>query len=52
MYTSVQNLYTFSSYNGFDPEVGSNNQNAILTNIDNGRYPLARTFTVGMNVQF
>ena len=51
IYTSVQNLYTFTSYNGYDPEIGSTNQSAILTNIDNGRYPLARTVTFGMNVQ-
>jgi TonB-linked SusC/RagA family outer membrane protein len=51
LYTSVQNLHTFTSYNGYDPEVGSTNQSAILTNVDNGRYPLARTITVGMNVQ-
>ncbi|WP_207622447.1 TonB-dependent receptor [Niastella koreensis] len=51
IYSSVQNLHTFTSYNGYDPEIGASNQSAILTNIDNGRYPLARTITVGMNVQ-
>ncbi|PWK77203.1 TonB-linked SusC/RagA family outer membrane protein [Mucilaginibacter oryzae] len=52
IYSSVQNLYTFTSYKGFDPELGSYNQNAILTNIDIGRYPIARTVTFGVNAQF
>lgn len=52
IYGSVQNLYTFTNYSGYDPEVGSYNQTAILSGIDFGRYPVPRTFTVGVNVQF
>ena len=52
LYASVQNLYTFTRYSGYDPEVGSYNQRATLTNVDNGRYPLPRTFTLGLNVSF
>jgi len=52
IYGSVQNLYTFTNYSGFDPEVGSYNQTAILTGIDFGRYPSPRTVSVGFNVQF
>lgn len=52
IYGSVQNLYTFTNYSGFDPEVGSYNQTAILTGIDFGRYPSPRTISVGFNVQF
>lgn len=52
LYTNVQNLYTFTKYSGYDPEVGSINQDALLTGIDNGRYPSPRIYTLGINVNF
>ncbi len=52
LYGSAQNLYTFTDYSGYDPEIGSFNQNVLLSGIDNGRYPVARTFLVGLNVEF
>lgn len=52
LYASVQNLYTFTDYSGYDPEVGALNQNALLMGVDNGRYPTPRTFTLGLNVEF
>ncbi|WP_348824515.1 SusC/RagA family TonB-linked outer membrane protein [Flavobacterium aestuarii] len=52
LYTGIQNLYTFTKYSGYDPEVGSLNQDALLTGVDNGRYPSPRTFTMGLNVEF
>ncbi|AMP99673.1 hypothetical protein AY601_2790 [Pedobacter cryoconitis] len=52
VYSSVQNLYTFTKYKGYDPEIGAMNQSALLNNIDLGRYPIARTITFGMNAQF
>jgi hypothetical protein len=52
LYASAQNLYTFTDYSGYDPEIGSFNQNVLLSGIDNGRYPIARTFSVGLNVEF
>ncbi len=51
-YGSIQNLYTFTNYSGYDPEIGSFNQNTLLTGIDAGRYPSPRTFTLGFNVEF
>lgn len=51
VYGSVQNLWTFTDYSGYDPEVGNYNQNALLMGIDNGRYPSPRTFTLGLNVE-
>ncbi|UEG51906.1 TonB-dependent receptor [Mucilaginibacter daejeonensis] len=51
-YGSVQNLYTFTPYKGYDPEIGANNQNVFLTNIDLGRYPIPRTITLGINAEF
>jgi TonB-dependent starch-binding outer membrane protein SusC len=52
IYGSVQNLKTFTKYTGFDPELGSFNQNAMLSNIDGGHYPTPRSTTFGLNVEF
>ncbi|WP_188620687.1 SusC/RagA family TonB-linked outer membrane protein [Flavobacterium suaedae] len=52
IYGSAQNLFTFTNYSGYDPEIGSFNQNQLLTGIDNGRYPTPRTYSVGVNVEF
>ena len=52
LYASVQNLYTFTKYSGYDPEIGSFNQSPLLSGIDNGRYPSPRTYSFGINVEF
>jgi hypothetical protein len=51
-YITVQNLYTFTNYSGYDPEVGPVNGNVFLSGIDLGRYPVPRTFTGGINLEF
>lgn len=51
-YFNVQNLYTFTKYKGFDPEIGAFNQSALLQNVDMGRYPTPRTYTLGVAIQF
>ena len=52
IYVNVQNLYTFTKYSGYDPEIGSFNSSALLQNIDRGRYPSPRTYTLGLNLTF
>lgn len=52
VYVSGQNLLVITKYPGLDPEVGSLNQNPLEMNIDLGRYPSPRVFTVGVNAQF
>ncbi len=52
VYMTVQNVYTFTDYSGYDPEVGAYNQSALYQNIDMGRYPSPRIFTFGVNVGF
>jgi hypothetical protein len=56
VYVAGDNLVTFTKYNGFDPEIGGNlginNPNNGNFGVDNGIYPSARTFTVGLNVGF
>ena len=51
-YTNLQNVFTFTKYSGYDPEVGSNNQDALMTGIDNARYPSPRIYTFGLNLTF
>jgi TonB-linked SusC/RagA family outer membrane protein len=50
IYATAQNLLTFTHYTGYDPEVGSFGQSVQVTGVDNGTYPVARTFTVGLNL--
>ncbi|PTX61554.1 TonB-linked SusC/RagA family outer membrane protein [Kordia periserrulae] len=50
LYFSVNNLYTFTKYRGYNPDV--NNANPLAAGVDLGQYPLARTFTTGINVSF
>ena len=45
IYLSCQNLYTFTKYSGMDPEVGTGG-------VDGGTYPVTRTVSFGLNVQF
>lgn len=52
VYANIQNLYTFTNYEGYDPELGSIGQDALLSGIDNGRYPSPRVFTFGLNITF
>ena len=44
---SVQNICTFTNYTGMDPEVYNSG-----TGIDQGAYPMARTFTLGLKLNF
>ena len=52
VFVSAQNLYVFTKYKGLDPEVGNQNYNVFLTNVDSGRYPTPRTLTFGINTEF
>lgn len=51
IYASAQNLYTWTNYTNFNPEV-SNYEGALTGGVDYGSYPLARTVTFGINVGF
>ena len=52
LYCNVQNVFTITKYDGFDPEVGSMRGNALLNGVDYSRYPSPRIYTFGVNVQF
>jgi TonB-linked SusC/RagA family outer membrane protein len=50
VYVSADNLFTFTSYDGFDPEIASGGYTTI--GIDRGIYPQSRTVSVGANITF
>ena len=54
MYVNIQNLYTFTKYTGYDPEVGASTQDAtgMTFGVDNGRYPSPTTYSFGLNITF
>lgn len=52
VYTTGQNLLTFTKYSGFDPEVNAFGTSATEVGIDYGTYPQARVLTVGVNAEF
>jgi TonB-linked SusC/RagA family outer membrane protein len=51
LYASVQNAFTFTKYNGMDPEVGYGLENGS-SGVDLGYYPRPRTMLIGVNVKF
>lgn len=48
LYVTGENLFTFTKYTGYDPEVAGGNEYGI----DRAYYPQARTFLFGANIQF
>lgn len=48
---SAQNLFTWTSYEGYDPEVSAYNS-ALTPGFDWSVYPRARTLTFGLNLTF
>ncbi|TRX60768.1 TonB-dependent receptor [Fulvivirga sp. M361] len=52
VYFSVQNPFTFTDYRYYNPEVSSTPDSALTGGQDYGNYPLARTFSLGVNLSF
>ncbi len=53
IYFTANNLYTFTKYSGYDPNVSSSNSDVICTpGFDSRAYPAARSFVVGLNLSF
>jgi TonB-dependent starch-binding outer membrane protein SusC len=50
IYTSAQNLFTFTRYEGMDPEIGYGP--SFSQGVDVGYYPRPRTFLLGANIKF
>lgn len=47
IYLTGENLFTFTKYSGYDPEIGGG-----IFGIDRGYYPQAKTGMFGINLQF
>ena len=47
VYVRAENLFTWTKYWGFDPEIGSG---STSLGVDYGVYPQARTWTIGCNI--
>lgn len=57
VYVSAQNILTFTSYPGYDPEVnygssGSGANSNRNLGLDYGSYPNAKSYTLGLNIGF
>ncbi|TCO10800.1 SusC/RagA family TonB-linked outer membrane protein [Natronoflexus pectinivorans] len=52
VYTNLQNMWTFTKYSGFDPEIGASQTSSNVYGLDNGRYPSPRIYSFGVNVSF
>lgn len=52
VYVTGQNLFTFTSYSGMDPEIGYGGGSGWAQGIDLGYYPSARTILFGVNLKF
>lgn len=59
VYTTLQNVFTFTKYTGYDPEVGStqgqygySGQSMLMYGVDTGRIPAPRVYTFGIDLTF
>lgn len=60
VYTAMDNLFTITGYTGYTPDLGFNDgdgasgsgSGVMSRGCDDGRYPLARTITFGLQVTF
>jgi len=50
LFVTAENLFTFTSYDGFDPEIAAGDYFNI--GVDKGIYPQSRTISVGANLTF
>lgn len=52
IYISGQNIYTWTKYTGYNPEVNARPDSPLTQGEDYGTYPLAKTFIAGINLTF
>jgi len=52
LYVSAQNLWTWTKYTGYDPEVNFFDSDNTKQGIDYGVYPSTKTFLAGLNLTF
>lgn len=49
---SGENLFLWTKYNGFDPDVSTESADSALRRVDLGAYPKARTIIAGVKINF
>lgn len=52
IYLTANNLYTFTNYSGYDPEVDTRNSVPTTPGVDYSAYPRSRSFIAGLNLTF
>lgn len=52
IYASAYNLWTWTRYSGFDPEVNMRRSSPLTPGVDWNGYPRSRSFNIGLNVEF
>ena len=50
IYIKADNLFTFTKFTGYSPEIGS--ENVLSNGIDYGGYPVTSVYSVGINLTF
>lgn len=50
VWTGAYNLFTFTKYSGLDPEIGSSSP--LNMGVDQGYYPVAKSWMLGLNLNF
>ena len=49
---NAENVWLWSKYNGFDPDVSTSSGDSTLRRVDMGAYPRARTFTFNLQIKY
>lgn len=49
-YVTANNIYTFTSYTGYDPETNTRRSNPLTPGVDYGGYPRSRLMLFGVNL--
>ena len=52
IYATANNLYTFTRYSGYDPEVNTRRDTPMTPGVDYSAYPRSRIIILGLNLTF
>lgn len=52
IYVSGSNLFTFTNYTGFDPELNSSGGSDTFAGIDLASFPSQKRYTIGLDIKF
>jgi TonB-linked SusC/RagA family outer membrane protein len=52
LYVSAKNMFTFTNYSGYDPEVSRFGTNNLSMGADYGAYPVSRIMMIGLKANF